>query len=122
MRHSLNHCHLLPELAGEDVFRDEGVDTAYDIHCLRHTKAHGNAAQSIGIELADLRLGREELNRVACSNSQRRLQIFVEAHSDLVRTRLCNRPSQVLLLVQQHLDLQLLHPSSDAVGQISPSP
>jgi len=60
-----HHCHLLPELAGEDVLWNERVDTAHNIHHLGHAEAHGDAAQGVRVELTDPpRLGREELNRV----------------------------------------------------------
>src|SRR5215469_10001222 len=80
-----HYCHLLPELAGEDVLRDKRVHTLHYINHLGHAKTHGNAAQSVRIELANLRLGREELNRIARSESHCRMQISVEAHSDPVR-------------------------------------
>src|SRR5690348_6918071 len=58
-------------------------------------------------------LSREELNRVARGESHRRIQVLVEAHDDPVRIRLCDRPSQALLLVEDDLDLQLLHAGLD---------
>src|SRR5215469_697047 len=106
-------CHLLPELVGEDVLRDERVYTLHDINHLGHAKTHGNAAQSIRVELANLRLGGEELNRVARSESHCRMQIFVEAQSDPVRIGFCDRPSQMLLLMEEHLNLHLLHAGLD---------
>src|SRR5215469_17174111 len=104
-----HYCHLLPELAGEDILRDECVHTLHDINHLGHAKTHGNAAQSVRVELANLRLGREELNRVARSESHRHMQIFVEAHGDPMRIGLCDRPSQMLLLMEEHLNLHLPH-------------
>ena len=41
------------------------------------------------------------------------MQIFVEAHDDPVRICLCDRPGQALLLVEEHLDTQLLHAGLD---------
>src|SRR5215469_1495149 len=35
-----HYCHQLPELAGEDVLRDERVHTLHDINHLGHAKTH----------------------------------------------------------------------------------
>jgi hypothetical protein len=68
-----HHFHLLPEFASEDVLRDERVDTAHDVDHLGHAEAHSDAAQGVGVKLADLRLNREELDRVAGCERYRRL-------------------------------------------------
>src|SRR5262249_16134082 len=66
-----HHPHLVPELGREDRLRDEGMNAAYDVDDLRHAEAHGDAAQGIGVELADLRLGRQKLDRIACRHRHR---------------------------------------------------
>src|ERR1700731_3238301 len=93
------HFHLLPEFFGEDVLRDQRVDAAHDVHDLGHAEANGDAAQGISVELADLRLGREELDRAAGGERHRGIEVLVEADDDPVRIRFCDRPSQPLLLV-----------------------
>jgi hypothetical protein len=40
------------------------MDTAHDVHDLGDAEAHRNATESVSIQLTDLRLRREELDRV----------------------------------------------------------
>ncbi len=104
-----HHRHLTPELLGEDRLRNERVDAADDVHDLGHAEAHRDAAQRVGVELADLRLGRQELDRVARGKRHGRIQVLVQADDDPVRIRFGHGPGQFLLLVQNDLDAQLLH-------------
>src|SRR6516165_2663458 len=78
-----------------------------------HAEAHRDAAQSVSIELTDLRLHCEELNRVASGENHGGIQIFVETYNNPVLIRLSDRPTQVLALVEDNLDLQFLHAGLD---------
>ena len=51
------------------------MDAAHNVHDLGHAEAHRDAAQSVSIELSDLRLHREELNRVASGENHGGIQI-----------------------------------------------
>jgi len=49
---------------------------------LRHAEAHGNAAQCVGVKLADLRLGCQKLDRMARRHRHRRIEILIEPDDD----------------------------------------
>src|SRR5208283_3910509 len=96
--YGLNYRDLRSKLRTEQTLRDQGMDTANDVHHLGHPKAHRDAAQSIGVKRAETGTGCQKVDSVAGRQAHGRIQIFVHTQSDPVRRGLRHRPIKILLL------------------------
>ena len=68
----------MSEIGREDRLRDEGVNAAHNVNHLRHAETRGDAAQCVGVKLADLRVGGQKLDRIARRHRHRRVEVLVE--------------------------------------------